>query len=111
MKLAVPVPPIVLDTTLVADPGSYGFEYSDASAAPPAIAKVEVAAPDTVVITLSDVPTGDDRRLRYAFTGIKGAGAGPQTGARGNLRDSDATRSRTGQRLYNWCIHFDEAVP
>ncbi|MBX3199947.1 MAG: hypothetical protein KF894_17555 [Labilithrix sp.] len=111
VKLAVPAPPIVLDTTLVADPGSYGFEYSDASAAPPAIAKVEIAAPDTVVVTLAHVPTGGERRLRYAFTGVKGAGAGPQTGPRGNLRDSDATRSRTGQHLYNWCIHFDEAVP
>ncbi|MBX3225542.1 MAG: hypothetical protein KF795_33865 [Labilithrix sp.] len=111
VKLAVPSPPIVLDTALVADPGSYGFEYSDASASPPSIAKVEITAPDTVVVTLSAVPSGDDRRLRYAFTGIKGAPSGPQTGARGNLRDSDATRSRTGHPLYNWCIHFDEPVP
>ncbi|MBX3265000.1 MAG: hypothetical protein KF782_35335 [Labilithrix sp.] len=111
VKLAVPAPPIVLDTTLVADPGSYGFEYSDESASPPSIAKVEIVAPDAVAVTLSAVPTGDDRRLRYAFTGVKGAASGPQTGARGNLRDSDATRSRTGHPLYNWCVHFDEPVP
>jgi hypothetical protein len=111
VKFVVPVPPLVLDTSLVSDPGGYGFEYSDSSASSPSITKVEVTAPDTVVITLSSVPTGDDRRLRYAFTGIKGARSGPQTGARGNLRDSDATRSRSGHPLYNWCVHFDEPVP
>ncbi len=111
IKLAVPAPPIVLDTTLVADPGNYGFEYVDASASSPSIAKVEVTGPDTVAITLSAVPTGDDRHLRYAFTGVRGAGSGPQTGARGNLRDSDPTRSRSRHRLYNWCVHFDEQVP
>jgi lysophospholipase L1-like esterase len=111
IKLVVPSPPLVLDTSLVSDPGSYGFEYSDSSASSPSIAKVELASPDTVVITLSAVPTGDDRHLRYAFTGIRGARSGPQTGARGNLRDSDPTRSRSGHPLYNWCVHFDEPVP
>lgn len=111
VKFAVPAPPLVLDTSLVSDPGNYGFEYSDSSASSPAITKVEVTEPDTVVVTLASVPTSDDRRLRYAFTGIKGAPSGPQTGARGNLRDSDATRSRSRHRLYNWCVHFDELVP
>ncbi|HVJ92741.1 MAG TPA: sialate O-acetylesterase [Labilithrix sp.] len=111
VKFAVPVPPLVLDTELVSDPGDYGFEYSDASASSPRITRVEVTAPDTVVVTLSAVPTADDRHLRYAFTGTRGARSGPQTGARGNLRDSDATPSRSGQRLYNWCVHFDQPVP
>jgi hypothetical protein len=111
VKFVVPEPPLVLDTNLVSDPGSYGFEYSDSSASSPTVTKVEVTASDTVVITLSSAPTGDDRHLRYAFTGVRGARSGPQTGARGNLRDSDATRSRSGHRLYNWCVHFDEPVP
>ena len=34
-----------------------------------------------------------------------------QTGARGNLHDSDKTPSRYGNDLFNWCVHFDEAVP
>ncbi len=111
IKLAVPEPPLVIDTTLVDDPGHFGFEYSDSSATSPPISRVELAGPDTVVITLQSVPTGDDRHIRYAFTGNRGLRSGPQTGARGNLRDSDATRSRNGYRLYNWCIHFDEPVP
>ena len=36
---------------------------------------------------------------------------GPQHGPRGNLRDSDATPSRLGKKLYNWGVHFDEPVP
>jgi hypothetical protein len=111
IKLVVPVPPIVLDTTLVSDPGNYGFEYTDGSASPPSIQRVEVTGPDTIAITLSAEPTGPDRRIRYAFTGIRGAPSGPTSGPRGNLRDSDATRSRTGNRLHNWCVHFDEPVP
>jgi len=111
LKLAVPVPPIVLDTNLVSDPGSYGFEYTDASATSPSIVKVEVTGSDTVAVTLSAPPTGHDRHLRYAFTGVRGARSGPQTGARGNLRDSDRTPSRSGHPLHNWCVHFDEPVP
>jgi hypothetical protein len=111
VRFVVPAPPIVLDTTLVSDPGSYGLSYTDSSATSPAIERVEISAPDALTITLSAPPTGDDKRLRYAFSGTRGARSGPLTGARGNLRDSDPTPSRTGHRLYNWCVHFDEPVP
>jgi hypothetical protein len=111
VKFAVPAPPLVLDPNLVSDPGHFGFEYSDASASSPTIQRVEVTAPDTVVVTLSSAPTADDRHLRYAFTGVRGSPSGPKTGARGNLRDSDPTPSRSRHPLYNWCVHFDELVP
>ena len=111
VKLVVPAPPVVLDAELVTNPGNFGFEYVDASATSPAIEKVEIAGPDTVTVTLSAAPTADDRHLRYAFTGTRGARSGPASGARGNLRDSDATRSRSGDALYNWCVHFDVRVP
>lgn len=111
VRFAVPAPPLVLDTKLVVDPGNFGFEYTDASATPPAIEKVALGGPDSVVVILAAVPTADDRRLRYAFSGNRGARSGPETGARGNLRDSDATPSRSGLPLHNWCVHFEEAVP
>lgn len=107
----VPSPPLVLDTTTVSDPGSYGFEYVDDSRATPRIASVAVTGPDTVTIDLAAEPTGGHRRVRYAFTGAPGAHAGPTTGPRGNLRDSDATASLSGDALYDWCVHFDEPVP
>jgi len=107
----VPAPPLVLDTKLVSDPGRYGFSYTDESAAPPAIANVAVTGPDTVAVTLASTPTGVHGRLRYAFTAPVGAHGGPRSGPRGNLRDSDATPSRSGEALYDWCVHFDEPVP
>jgi hypothetical protein len=77
----------------------------------PTITSVALAGPDSVTVTLSAPPTGGNRRIRYAYTGVLGAHAGLQTGAHGNLRDSDATPSQNGFTLYDWCVHFDEAVP
>ncbi len=110
VRMWVPAPPLVLDDVIVTDPGNYGFEYTDSSDAPPVITNVELVGDDSVRITLSETPVGGNQRIRYAFTGIAGQPAGPSTGARGNLRDSDATTSRHGYALYNWCVHFDEAV-
>jgi hypothetical protein len=106
----VPAPPLVLDTEQVSDPGDYGFEYWDSSGAPPAITSVELTGDAQVTITLADAPIAGNKRLRYAFTGIPGQNGGPQTGPRGNLRDSDPTPSRHDYPLYNWAVHFDEPV-
>jgi hypothetical protein len=111
VRFFVPAPPLVFDTTLARDPGHLGFEYTDDAPSPPAITGVALDGPDQVTVTLAAEPTGSNRRVRYAYTGIFGNKAGLQTGARGNLRDSDATPSRYGYPLYNWCVHFDEAVP
>ncbi len=112
IRFHVPAPPLVLDTTLVKDPGSYGFSYTDDDPSPPAITEVKLAGPDVVTLTLaSSVDARRSPRVRYAFAGTKGANAGPTSGARGNLRDSDATPSRHGYPLYNWCVHFEAPVP
>jgi hypothetical protein len=71
---------------------------------------VQVTGSDTVAITLAATPTGANKRLRYAYTGVPGNAAGPTSGPRGNLRDSDATPSLYGNPLYNWCVHFDKPV-
>jgi hypothetical protein len=111
VKMHVPVPPLVIDTSIVKDPGNYGFEWADGGPAPPSITSVAVTGPDTVVITLSSPPSGAKPRLRYAFTGVPAALGGPQTGPRGNLRDSDKTPSPNGYALHNWCVHFDVPAP
>ncbi len=110
MTFHVPVPPLVVDTTLVTNPGSFGFEVTDEGAPALAIASVALSGPDAVKIVLNRAPAGA-ARLRYAHTGTLNASSGPTTGPRGNLRDSDATPSRSGEPLYDWCIHFDEALP
>lgn len=111
IEFHVPAPPLVLDTVTVSDPGNFGFEIFDGAAAMPAtIVDVALDGPDVVVVTLS-APPSPGARIRYAFTGNAGAPAGPMTGARGNLRDSDATESLVGNMLWNWAVHFDEPIP
>jgi hypothetical protein len=108
-KFLVPKAPLVLDTEKVSNPGNYGFEFVDGSAAPPAIVSVALDGADSVKITLASAPAGPSKRLRYAytFTGCGGSG----TIARGNLRDSDDTPSQNGYDLSNWSVHFDEPIP
>jgi hypothetical protein len=111
VKFAVPAPPLVLDIQTVSDPGTKGFQFASVGATAPAITKVEVTGPDTVTITLAGEPAGTTRTLRYAMTGQPQDLGGPMTGPRGNLRDSEATVSRSGNKLYNWCVHFEVDVP
>lgn len=111
VRFHVPTPPLVLDTVAVTDPGHYGFEYWDDSETPPTITAVAITAEDTVRITLSEAPTALERRIRYAYTGLPNADAGPDTGPRGNLRDSDPLLGTNGIPLHNWSVHFDEPVP
>jgi hypothetical protein len=109
IRYVVQKPPLVIDTERVTDPGDYGFEYADDSGAPPAIARVELAGPDAIRVTLAAAPTGANKRIRYAYT-YHGC-PGPVGGARGNVRDSDAAPSVDGYDLFDWSVHFDEPVP
>lgn len=110
VKYHVPAPPLTLDTADVAQAANYGFRVMVNGAEVP-ISTVAVTAPDTVTITLPSAPAGTTR-LWYAMQTIDGNQCiGPEFGPRGNLRDSDATPSRLGNKLYNWGVHFDEPVP
>lgn len=111
VQLWVPVPPLVLDDERIDNPGNHGFEYTDDSEEPPPITSVQLWGDDAVRLTLGEIPVGTSPRIRYAMRGIAGQAAGTTTGARGTLRDSDATVSRHGYPLFNWCVHFDEPVP
>jgi hypothetical protein len=106
----VPKPPLVFDTTQVAAAASQGFTYADDSGTPPAIANVEIVGADTVQITLAAPPTGGNKRLLYAMNQPPGACSGTLPIARGNVRDSDDTPSRSGFPLQNWAVHFDLPV-
>jgi hypothetical protein len=116
----VPVGPLVFDTNAVMAQTNYGFEYAD-SFNSAYITNVQIISPDTVAITLSQVPTGPNPRLRYAYTGTVGAWTGSHIAgaARGNLRDSDMTPALhqdsavptyMGNYLHNWALTFDEPV-
>jgi len=106
VDFAVPTPPLVFDEVAVTNPGNFGFVFTDGSGNPPAISTVAVTGPTQVTVTLGG-PPGPQARLLYAALGQPGAAAGPTTGPRGNLRDSDATPSLAGPPLYNWAVHFE----
>jgi hypothetical protein len=115
VKYVVPKPPLVLDTTRVAQlaNGQYGFDFFD-GATPIAITNVAVAD-DTVTLTLASTPVNANKRLSYAneqpYPGCTGPGIKHGGGARGNLRDSDDQLSLNGFELFNWGVTFDMAVP
>lgn len=94
----VPLAPLVFDTppggSLL---GPRGFEFVDDSAS--ATASSAAIVGNTVQVTLSGVPTGANKRIKYAVAGTFG-----------NLRDSDAQVSSAGDPLFNWCLHFDLAA-
>jgi len=109
VRFTVPKPPLVFDTNAVKDPGSYGFEVVDASGVNVVIEGVELTGPDTVAIAIADgAPSG--LRVRYALNATPQTCPGPESGPRGNLRDSDGAKSIYGYELQNWAVHFEIAV-
>lgn len=66
---------------------------------------------DTLTIGLTGTPTGTQQEVRFAFTGTAGAVAGPTTGTRCCLRDSDTSWSGTiGNFWYNYELAATIAV-
>lgn len=115
VKFHVPVKPLRLDTNLVRAQQNYGFEFGEdvpTGAEPAKITKVEISGSDTVVLTLDKVPSGQNLKIRYAWTGVPGARPGRDSdgSARGNLRDNDRTLGPTNTPLYNWAVHFERAI-
>lgn len=117
VKFHVPVPPLVIDTTRVVDPGNYGFTYADSTSSA-TVSSVALEGSDTVKITLSGAPSGQARKLRYAINAkVPEVCPGPTKGARGNLRDSDETpgyhrdADNRPYDLHNWSVHFEMDVP
>jgi len=119
-RFHVPVPPLVFDTNAVLFKENYGFEYYDSTSSA-TITNVQIINDDTVEVTLSNIPTGENPRLRYAYTGNVGSWTGSHisNAPRGNLRDSDTTEAPhqdgtfpayVGNYLYNWSVTFDESI-
>ncbi len=99
---AGPVGDLALDTTLLTNPGNYGFVCSDAGVS---ITNVEVGANKTSVVITFDNSPALGSSISYALqTNL----AQPDGGPRGNLRDNDnRDQSRfDATPLYNWCVAF-----
>lgn len=114
VRLWVPVSPIVLDTTLVADRADAGFTchgFSVIDASGFVSCSATVTAGDTVTITLGRSTTGIVN-VTYALFAVRFTGSGAQNGNApgGNIRDSDTTIGQSGTALYNWLVAFNEPV-
>jgi hypothetical protein len=109
----VPTGSIAIDTSTVTTPNgpAVGFEwFDDASSA--SVESVSIHDARSLDVVLDNVPTGSNRKLVYAYTGIPGSRAGPNSGTRGCVRDSETRMSRlTGQPLYDWAVHQIVNVP
>lgn len=110
MKFHAPVEPLVLDTDAISDPGNYGFSVVGADNKPLEIASVRLEGPRTLSILVNGNPSGS--HVRYGMTLNEKRPSGPQTGARGCLRDSQGNKVTADiegktHRLDNWCPFFD----
>jgi hypothetical protein len=116
----VPSPPLQINTTTLLEQFHYGFEYFDDTQSAD-IQSVALGANGTsVIITLTNAPTGTNKKVAYAYTGIPGQGAGPEKvfSTKGNLCDSDSTPmlfpgnypTAYGTTLKNWCVTFIKNV-
>lgn len=113
VKFDVPVLPLVLDTTIVVDPGNYGFRLFDGSNTEITINSVVLTRPDTIkIIAAATVSAGCT--LTYAINGTA-PNTGRTLGARGCLRDSQGDTviyDPTGKnyKLHNWTPIFQQTL-
>lgn len=110
VKFFAPVPPLVLDTETILDPGNYGFSLVNSQEEPLEIKSVSLNGKNVVRIVTSSDPSG--YHLRYGMTLKEKLPSGPRTGARGCLRDSQGEKVKTRiqdvvYRMDNWCPFFD----
>lgn len=105
---------LVLDTTLVSNPGSYGFEVDDDTATPMTISSVTLVGTNQVRITCSaSVPAG--ATVYYARTPTTSGTTGPTTGPRGCLRDNTGDAytvniSSVDTPVHRWCAIFKRVL-
>lgn len=106
LKFNVPKGALTFDVNHLPHAKNYGLLYSD-DLQSAEIRSVKITDSDEIKIQLSQVPTGANPNVSYAFEGINGID-GFMSGAWGNIRDQDETMSFqvAGRRLHNWCVIF-----
>lgn len=103
----VPVAPLVIDTSLVTDPGNYGVAYVQTGGTPRTISSVAIAGGNQVIVTLSGDPgSPTSEQVTFALNAATGAGGGgPTTGARCCIHDSTTTTGIDGTVLRSYMPH------
>ena len=102
------VSPMVIDTTLVTDPGNYGVSYVDGGGSPVTVSAVSLVGANQIQFTIASAVAGT---VRFGTVGTPGADAGPSTGPRTCFRDSLSETYADGAAAYNWlaCLELPVA--
>lgn len=116
VKLSVPQPPIVLDTTTVPAATNNGFRVRD-DGGEITVSSVAVVNGDTVRLKLASTP-GTNPKVEYAWRdhpvdgGNGNYDAAGTHAIRGNIRDSDPSLGVYGPAfpLWNWLVRFEMAI-
>jgi hypothetical protein len=110
--------PLVLDTSVVTNPGNYGFQYLADGGNKPNITNVLIdpISKTSVLVEFDRPPKGLNRAIGYAYNNADSStygenlatgnprSMGAAFGPRGCLRDSDPTTS-FGATMHNYAIH------
>ena len=110
VKFNVPVTPLNWDTSIVCINDQSGFEFIDSGDGTVSIASVAITDSDEVTITLNKTPTSLTKTLYYAYTEIFTNNGTEYHRGRGQLRDSDSTKSLWGYDLRNYCVSFSQEI-
>ncbi|MEN2386456.1 hypothetical protein [Comamonas sp. A7-5] len=101
--------PLVLDDVTVANPGNYGFKYTD-SISSAQISSVEITSDYAMRILLTQAPTGSNKVLSYGLSGHIGD-RNPSTAPRGCIRANPiASPIELSIPNYHWLCHFSQQL-
>lgn len=104
----VPKPPLVFDTTLVPDPGSYGFKVFSSTGAVLTLTNIRIISKDTISMDCSASPVGGTfayARNTGAQNWISPDSTYGKPGWRGCLRDSQGNSlTFDNYPLHNWAV-------
>lgn len=109
-----PTGKLVFDTTMVTNPGNYGFSLVDSAGTTLSIASVSIRYDMVSIVATATIPAG--AKLRYAFIGgTTGQLPSRTTGPRGCLRDSQGDQilfdpEGVNWPLHNWALPFELAL-
>lgn len=97
--------PLDIYTSLVTDPGDYGYAFVQTGGSAVTISSVTATGDDEITITLSATPTGTAQKIHYAITGAPGDDAGPTSGPRGCIRSATADTDSFGGAMDHYACH------
>lgn len=104
LRFHTPHEPLVVDKKNVTDPGDLGLRWID-DAASAEISSIRLVGDNTLILTLSALPTGSNPQIGIADIGTTLAPGGPTSGPRACLRDSSTDLDAYGQPVFNWACH------